>query len=130
MSMIYISYFAIALAVLAGLTGMILKVGSMMGTCPMSNGAARSASITIATGYAAIGLGGVILAAILIPSLMEAGAVALLSALGLASFALGLGFTQAMATLRAVVAEAKDPKAKAVQRLPEAAPQDPGAAPA
>lgn len=109
MILIYIAYFAIALAVLAGLSTMILKIGAMMGTCPISNGAARSASITIATGYSAIGLGGVLLAAILIPVLIEMGAVSLLSAIGVACFALGLGFSHAMATLRAVVAEVQNP---------------------
>lgn len=105
MLIFYAIYFAIALSVLGWLMFMILKIGAMMGTCPTTNGAARSASITIATGYGAIGLGGVTLAAILLQVLMQAGAVALLAALGLASLALGLGFSQAMATLRGVVAE-------------------------
>ena len=64
---IYVIYFAVTLLVLGGLIAMILKIGAMMGDCPISNGAARSASITIATGYAAIGLGGVALAVLTWP---------------------------------------------------------------
>lgn len=105
---LYAIYFAVSFGVLFAMIFMILKIGTMMGSCPISNGAARSASITIATGYAAIGLGGVSLAAIILPALIENGAVALFAALGLASLALGLGFSQAMATLRGVVAEVKN----------------------
>lgn len=111
MLMIFVCYFAIALATLAGLTVMILRIGAMMSDCPISGATARSASITIATGFAAIGLGGVTLAAILLPMLIDAPAVALLAALGLACLALGLGFTQAVATLRVVVTEALAPAA-------------------
>jgi len=111
---LYTVYFAITLLILGGLITMILKIGAMMGACPITNGAARSASITIATGYAAIGLGGVSLAGVIIPALMEIGPAAILCAVGFASMALGLGFTQAMGTLRAVVAEA-NPALKAAE---------------
>lgn len=119
MTILFLTYFTVALAILAGLVTMILKIGAMMGTCPISNGAARAASITIATGYSAIGLGGVTLAAILVPALIELGPIALLAALGGASLALGLGFTQAVATLRGVVTEVVNPpapEAKTVQK--------------
>jgi hypothetical protein len=110
MTLLFIAYFGIALTALGILTTMILRIGALLGECPDTGRTARSAAITIATGFAAIGLGGVVLAAILLPALMAAPAVGLLSALGLACLALGLGFTQAVATLRGVIAEAHLPQ--------------------
>lgn len=106
MTILYIAYFIIALAALGILTHMILRIGALMGDCPQTGRTARSAAITIATGFAAIGLGGVVLAAIILPAL-QTSLVGLLGALGLACLALGLGFTQAVATLRGVVNEAR-----------------------
>ncbi|MEO0991548.1 MAG: hypothetical protein AAFX00_11420 [Pseudomonadota bacterium] len=103
--MIYFAYFAVALAALLALASMILKVGTYMGDCPVSSRAAKAGAVTIATGFLAMGGGAVILIAAVLP-LIEVPSVGLLAALGVACLGLGLGFTNAVATLRAVVADA------------------------
>ncbi|EAQ44498.1 hypothetical protein MED193_10928 [Roseobacter sp. MED193] len=52
-----------------------------------------------------VGLGGVVLIGAVIP-MLEGGLLSLLPALGLVAICLGLGFSHAVATLRAVVREA------------------------
>lgn len=114
MTIIYIVYFILSFAVLLALGGMILKIGTAMGSCPQSTGAAKSGSITIATGSLTIGAGGVFLIAVALPLLAKIPTTALLLSLGLACVALGLGFSNAVATLRAVVTPpANQQKAKA-----------------
>ena len=72
---------------------------------------ARAASVTIATGFAAIGAGGVILIGAILPMMEQAPLAGFLGALGFAALCLGLGFTQAVGTLRALMqdAQAKEP---------------------
>ena len=105
-----ITYTTLSLATLALLSRMILTIGAMIGDCPQSTGAARSASVTIATGFAAIGAGGVLIIGAVLPALDDAGFAGTLGALGLAAICLGLGFTHAVTTLRAVVRPADPPK--------------------
>lgn len=107
MFIILTTYAAISLSVLLVLAIMILRIGSILGECPETGQAAKSAAITIATGYSAIGAGGVLLIASVLPILARDAAIALIPALGLAVICLGLGFTHAIATLRAVVGEVK-----------------------
>ena len=106
---IILGYTAISLATLGFLSRMILTIGRMIGDCPQSGAAARSAAVTIATGYSAIGAGGVLIIAAALPALHENSTAALLAALGLAAICLGLGFTHAVTTLRAVVDTARTP---------------------
>ncbi|WP_232281925.1 hypothetical protein [Roseobacter sp. SK209-2-6] len=87
------------------MTVMILRIGSLPGACPQSGRAARPAAVSIATGYTMVGLGGIILIGAVIP-MLEAGFLPLLPGLGLVAIGLGLGFSHAIATLRAVVREA------------------------
>lgn len=54
-------YLVISLGTLATLSAMILKIGQLMGDCPGGSPAAYPAALTIATGYASIGAGGVML---------------------------------------------------------------------
>lgn len=94
-------YIPVSLTVLAILTGMILYVGSLVGDCPQNRARAKAVSVTIATGFAAIGAGGVIMIGAVLPVLVDAPLAALMVALGFAALCLGLGFTHAMGTLRA-----------------------------
>lgn len=100
-----ILYLVLALGTLVALAGMILKIGNMLGGCPQAVRAARAAGVTIATGYAAIGGGGVILIGAVLPVLADAPLMGLMLALGFAALCLGLGFAHAIGTLRAVVLE-------------------------
>lgn len=96
-------YLIFALGALTALSVMILRIGALLETCPDNGPSVRPAIITVATGFAAIGSGGVILIGALVPMLSGAPLVGFFAALGLTSLCLGLGFTQAMATLRAVL---------------------------
>ncbi len=62
-----LSYSILSLGTLAVLAFMILKIGRLIGDCPRSGAAARSAAVTIATGYSAIGAGGVLIIAAALP---------------------------------------------------------------
>lgn len=99
-----LAYVALSFAGLAALCRMILRIGAMLGTCPQTGAAARTASVTIATGFAAIGAGGVILIGAVLPLFPQDAFAVFLLALGFASLCLGLGFTHAVGTLRAVIA--------------------------
>jgi len=98
-------YLALAFGGLTALSIMILKIGALLEDCPQSNAKARMAAITITTGFAAIGTGGVILIGALLPMLQDVALNGLFPALGLVALCLGLGFTHAVATLRAVLTE-------------------------
>ncbi|MCV2892908.1 hypothetical protein [Lentibacter sp. XHP0401] len=98
-------YLAASLGTVFVLSLMILKIGKMLGDCPETGFRARTASVTVATGYAAIGAGSVLLIGAALPLFQEAGNLVLLPMLGFAALCLGLGFTQAVTTLRHVLAE-------------------------
>ena len=104
-SIALITYIALSFGTLGILGWMILRIGALLGDCPASNARAKAASVTIATGYLAIGAGGVVLggAAAVFVAPNVAGIVAILGAIVLC---LGLGFSNAIATLRAVIAPA------------------------
>lgn len=123
MFMLAITYITLAVAALIALCIMILKIGTLIGDCPQSKTAARAAAITVATGFAAIGSGGIILIGAALPLMEDAALPAFFLSLGFAALCLGLGFTHAIATLRAVVrmptAKVKAPKAKAPKKRVE-----------
>ena len=79
-----------------------------MGECPQSRATARAGAVTIATGFSAIGVGGVILIGAALALLAQAPMAGFLVALGFAALCLGLGFTHAISTLRAVMFDAQD----------------------
>lgn len=110
MFIVLITYAVVSLAVLVALASMILKIGAMLGECPDSRAMARSAAVTIATGYSAIGAGGVLLIGAVLPIMRDDAVLAVVAALGLSVLCLGLGFTQAITTLRAVLKGADAPK--------------------
>lgn len=104
-------YIALGFGALAALATIILSIGALLGECPQSIRTARAASVTIATSFAAIGAGGVILIGAILPMMEQAPLAGFLGALGFAALCLGLGFTQAVGTLRALMqdAQAKEP---------------------
>jgi hypothetical protein len=107
MTLPILAYFAIALGTLIALARMILLIGRSMAECPQTGRVARAAATSIATGFLAIGMGGVILIAATIPALHPqdptSQAIVVLFNAGLASLILGLGFTHALRVLHAVV---------------------------
>ena len=98
-----LTYLCVSLMVLIALGGMILRIGSHLGDCPAGKSAARTAALTIATGFAAIGTGGIILGTTPLIVLTDGSHAALFGMMGIVSLCLGLGFTHAVATLRAVL---------------------------
>ncbi len=106
MTAMILIYFAISLTMLLALARMILTIGRALGQCEGSKRAADAGGITIATGFVAIGVGGVILVGALLPALVYTPG-GLLGTLGLSCLMLGLGFTHAVSTLRAVVMDAQ-----------------------
>lgn len=107
-----ILYITLSLTTLVLLAGMIVKIGSLIGGCPDSKRAAKVGAVTVATGYAAIGAGGVVLIGAALPLLQDAPYASLMVALGLAALCLGLGFAHAVGTLRAIVIDAVAKPAK------------------
>lgn len=100
------TYVTLALGALITLSLMILKIGNLLADCPNNTPATKAVAVTITTGFAAIGTGGVILIGATLPVLVDVPYLALMLALGLAALCLGLGFSHAVATLRAVLAQA------------------------
>jgi hypothetical protein len=98
-------YLVVSLLVLAGLALMIQRIAVEAGKCPERGDIARAAGVTITTGFVAIGGGAVLLVAVLpliVPSLAM-----LVFAMGINCLILGLGFTQAITTLRAAVRDGR-----------------------
>ncbi|MFN3207824.1 MAG: hypothetical protein ACE369_02255 [Roseovarius sp.] len=102
-------FIGLSLIALVALTRMILLIGTMQKNCPETGAAARLVSVTVATGYCAIGAGGVLLIAAAFPILAQTPVVAFFLALGLAMLCLGLGFSHAVNTLRLALYRAKAP---------------------
>ena len=106
-----LTYLTAGLIIVALLSYMILKIGALMSQCPQgrtdtsagTNPGARTAAITIATGFAAIGSGGVLLIGAVLPLLADMPELGVVLGLGFVALCLGLGFTQAVATLRSVL---------------------------
>ena len=96
-------YATLAMSGVAALTIAILHIGQLLTPCPERGAAARITALTVACAFAAIGAGGVILIGALLPMLAETPLVGMPLALGLAILCLGLGFTQAVAQLHAVM---------------------------
>jgi len=101
-------YIALGFGGLAALAIMILRIGALLGECPQSRATARAGAVTIATGFSAIGAGGVILIGAALALLAQAPMAGFLVALGFAALCIGLGFTHAISTLRAVMFDAQD----------------------
>ncbi|WP_420862234.1 hypothetical protein [Algirhabdus cladophorae] len=101
----FLVYFGPALVILVTLVIMLLRISGDMSDCPQRGKGLRSAGVAIATGYWAIGLGGIILIAAGIAAVDFDSLAALFLGLGFACLCLGLGFANAVATLRAVSKE-------------------------
>ncbi|MCX7566899.1 hypothetical protein OS189_11165 [Sulfitobacter sp. F26169L] len=61
MTLLALLYIALGFGALSALAAMILRIGTLLGECQQSRAVARAGSVTIATRFAAIGAGGVIL---------------------------------------------------------------------
>ncbi|MEP5154844.1 hypothetical protein [Planktotalea sp.] len=115
MTFLILSYAAIAFAMLVALSVMLLRIGAMMADCPVNGPRIQISAITIATGFAAIGAGGIaLIGAGFIVSLPDTSLFGLTAALGLAALCLGLGFTQAVANLRAIGEQLAAPEAEVI----------------
>ena len=103
--MLLLGFFAAAVLVLVALAWMILAIACVLADCPDNHPdkgpRARAAGITIATGFLALGGGAVLLLGAF--ASLDAGLEVIFFCLGLACVVLGLGFTQAVTMLRAVV---------------------------
>ena len=102
-------YLLVTVPALVALALMILAVARNLAACPEDGPRARAAGVAIATGYLAIGGGAVLLVGTLVALIAESGVP--IFAMGLAVLILGLGFSQAMTTLRAAIRPAQPPKA-------------------
>lgn len=99
--MYLIIYFVAAFLLLGVLDFIIYRVGCEIARCPKAPPGAHAAALAVASGYAAIGAGGVVLAGVIVPAANEFAIYGLFVGLGVACISLGLGFAQAMANLRA-----------------------------
>jgi len=107
MTIIFTFFFLVTGCALAGLSYMIFRIGDALTDCPVTGRAARAGSLTIVTGFVAIGSGAVIIiAAGVFVALSEIAIEGAMAALGISVLCLGLGFTHAVATLRDVIAQA------------------------
>ncbi len=106
MALTLLTYFVIAFGVLFMLAVMITRIGTSMTECPNAVPALKAAVTSITTAFVAIGIGGVFLAALIVPIFGQFWQFGLLTGLGVASLCLGLGFTQAIANLKAVATPA------------------------
>jgi hypothetical protein len=97
-------YFACAAAPLLALAATLVKLGVWAAPCPATGAGMRIAATALAAGYLAIGGGGIILIAAgaeLLSPRWTPGTI--FAATGLAWLCLGLGFSNAVVTLRALV---------------------------
>ena len=102
---IILIYFVLTFGTVAALSAMILHIGKLMATCPDLQLRTRAVTVTVATGFAATGAGGSILIGALIPVLEGSTLTALCLASGLSALCLGLGFTHAVTTVRALLTD-------------------------
>lgn len=114
MLMYLIVLIGLSLVALVALTKMILIIGTMQQTCPENGAVARLVSVTVATGYCAIGAGGILLIAAAMPVLVDIPLVGLFVGLGLAFLCLGLGFSHAVNTVRLMLQNGASDKKKEV----------------
>ncbi len=92
---------------------MILKIADMIGPCPVTAASPRVVAAPIAASYGAIGLGGILILAAMLPVADDLIQLAAIAALGLVAVCLGLGFTQAVTALKAILQEQRSAMAEA-----------------
>lgn len=107
MPIIFIIQIALSLAAVGLLSKMIIKIGAMVDHCATTPQQAKTVSVTVATGFIAIGSGGALLISVGVSTLLDVSITGLMISLGLTSLCLGLGFVHAIATLRAVLQNPK-----------------------
>lgn len=107
---IVILYFNLGLGAVAALVAMILRIGALAGNCPQTRERAYVNTLSIATGFAAIGAGGVLMVGATLPLIAGGLFAALMLPLGFVALCLGLGFTHAMGILRAALVDQTAPQ--------------------
>lgn len=107
-------YLGISILGLIIMVAMIIKIADMIGPCPKTGASARVIAAPIAASYASIGLGGILILAALLPIAGEFGQLSSLAALGLVAVCLGLGFTQAVTALKAILLDQQSAMAAAL----------------
>ncbi|MEP2890633.1 hypothetical protein [Tateyamaria sp.] len=110
-------YFILGLGAVAALSLMIMRIGALAGNCPHTRERAYVNTLSIATGFAAIGAGGVLMIGAILPLIAGGLFSALMLPLGFAALCLGLGFTHAMGMLRAALVDPTAPQQG--QRAPQ-----------
>lgn len=103
--MMLFAYLSVGLLILGGLALMIHRIAVEAGKCPERGAIALAAGVTITTGFAAIG-GGVVLLIAVLP-LMVPSLEMVVFAMGINCLILGLGFTQAITTLRVAMRDGR-----------------------
>lgn len=103
-----VSYLVVETMVVVALAVMILRIGHMLADCPVRGPMVRAASVTIATGFVAIGLGMVVLLGVAAVAVGLDSPMPLIGAIGFGTLCLGLGFSNAIAVLRNVTQVAED----------------------
>lgn len=96
----------LAVVGLGFLTHVLLHISRLLSHCPDTGMHAHTAGITIASGFAALGLGAIFLIGAslsYIEMVIDSPNNALIIGLGLTAIVLGLGFTNAVHTLRATL---------------------------
>ncbi len=105
MTLAYIVYFVIGVAVLAVLTLRLNQVGQQMGKCTQNAPTMQIILTSLITGFFTIGMGGLILLGLVLSSFAAPAPTTLILALGLMFVALGFAFTQAVSILRGAVTD-------------------------
>ncbi|MEM8597085.1 MAG: hypothetical protein AAGF76_11530 [Pseudomonadota bacterium] len=104
-------FFAVAIAGLAIVAGILILIGRVAADCPQTVGAARLGTLVVTTGFVAFGAGVVMLIGAALPILSAGAASGLYMAIGLSFIALGIGFQVAASMLREILQAAPRPAA-------------------
>lgn len=119
MAVFYIIYFTLGLAMLALLLLILSRIGRGLSECPVNGRMLRAVSVSVLTGFGSIGLGALTLLAIILPMAEDRPLNGLLVALGLAFIGLGVGFGQALTSLRGAIPDQQQPEAETVRQEPD-----------
>ena len=106
------TFLGLSLMALITMVIMILKIADMIGPCPVTSASPRVVAAPIAASYGAIGLGGILILAAMLPVADDLIQLAAIAALGLVAVCLGLGFTQAVTALKAILHEQRSAMAE------------------
>ena len=104
--LLYFAFISAALVALAILANVIHKMGQALAICPKTGTAAKAGSLVVVTGFVVVGIGGISLVSAALPYIHDRADTAVLMAFGFVVIGLGIGFSQAAATLQKIVGRA------------------------